>query len=79
MLRERRTMKRIYCDRCGVEGKPRGEEGPRVVTVTFAPLGRTLDLCGSCRGILNFRLDSFVVETLPPPDLPLPRDMMQRR
>lgn len=55
-------MKRIYCDRCGVEGTPRGEVGPRVVTLTFTPMGRTLDLCGHCRGVLDERLTEFVAE-----------------
>lgn len=52
-------MRLAYCDRCGVEHRE-GVKGGRVVTVTWQPLQRTMDLCGSCRTDLQRALDDFL-------------------
>lgn len=48
----------MYCDRCAVEHRE-GVKGGRVVRVTWEPLQRTMDLCGSCRVALQKALDAF--------------------
>lgn len=48
-------MRHEFCDRCGAEGG----EGVTIVRVSVA---RSLDLCGTCRGLLSERIDAFLAE-----------------